>query len=65
MNHELKKLSQWLKTNKLSLNVDKTKLITFRLCSKMIADSIKFKLDGKRLIATDDWVKYLSVYPIF
>ena len=30
LNHELKLCSEWLKTNRLSLNVDKSKLIIFQ-----------------------------------
>ena len=42
-------LPQWLKANKLSLNVTKTELIIFHSSSKKIDHSLKFKLDGKRL----------------
>ena len=31
MNEELKNVSDWLKANKLSLNIKKTKLIIFKL----------------------------------
>ena len=49
LNQDLKSLSQWLKANKLSLNVKKTELIIFRQKAAKIDYSIKFKLDGTRL----------------
>ena len=49
MNHDLEKLSQWLKTKKLSLNVGKTKLIFSRPCIKNVNDSVKIKLKLKTL----------------
>ena len=49
LNQDLKSLSQWLKANKLSLNVKKTELIIFRQKAAKIDYGIKFKLDGKRL----------------
>ena len=60
MNQDLKNLTQWLKANKLSLNVKKTELMIFRPSKKKIDKSIKFKLDGKRLFPTES-VKYLGV----
>ena len=49
MNHDLEKLSQWLKTKKLSLNIGKTKLIFSRPCIKNVNDSVKIKLKLKTL----------------
>ena len=49
MNHDLEKLSQWLKTKKLSLNVGKTKLIFSRPCIKNVNDIVKIKLKLKTL----------------
>ena len=60
MNLDIKNLSQWLKANKLSLNVMKTLLIFFHSGYKKTDPSLKFILDGKRLIQTDT-VKYLGV----
>ena len=54
------KISQWLKTNKLSLNVKKTELLIFRQKKKSLDHSVKFKLNGKRLFPTSS-VKYLGV----
>ena len=52
INFGLKNPSQWLKANKLSLNVTKTELIIFYSSSKNIGHSLKSKLDGKRLNPT-------------
>ena len=60
LNQDLKSLSQWLKANKLSLNVKKTKLIIFRRKAADIDYGIKFKLDGKRLTPVNT-VKYLGI----
>ena len=61
MNQDLKNLSQWLKANKLSLNVKKTELIIFHLKNTKLEHSVKFKLTGKRfnLISI---VKYLGIF---
>ena len=70
MNQDLKNLSQWLKANKLSLNVKKTELIIFHfkkieliifhLKKTKLDYSVKFKLNGKILnpIST---VKYFGI----
>ena len=60
MNLDLKNLSQWLKANKLSLNVRKTKLIIFHSSSKNTDHGLKFKLDGK-ILTQNDTIKYLCV----
>ena len=49
MNQDLKNLSQWLKANKLSLNVKKTELLTFHHKNTKLDYSVKFKLSGKEL----------------
>ena len=49
MNQNLKNLSQWLKANKLSLNVKKTDLIIFYPKNTKLDYSVKFKLNGRRL----------------
>ena len=60
INKDLSNLSNWLKTNKLSLNIKKTKLVLFRLKNLKLDHSFKFKIDGKRLIPIHS-VKYLGV----
>ena len=60
INKDLLNLSNWLKANKLSLNVKKTELVIFRSKKLKIDSSFKFKLNGKRLVPTKS-VKYLGV----
>ena len=60
MNTDLRRLSQWLKANRLSLNVNKTELMTFHSNTHKVDESVKFKLDGKRLLPSDS-VKYLGI----
>ena len=50
----------WLRANKLSLNVEKTKLVLFQRQNTKLNNSFKFKPDGKRLFPTTS-VKYLGV----
>ena len=59
-NKDLKRLSQWLKANKLSLSISKTKLIIFHRNTASIDHTLKLKLDGKRL-SSSKLVKYLGV----
>ena len=60
INKDLFNLSNWLKANKLSLNIKKTELALFRP-KKLKSDHIfKFKMDGKRLIPIHS-VKYFRV----
>ena len=60
MNKDLSNLPYWLRANKLSLNIQKTELIIFHWTSLKIDPSIKFKLQGKRLIPAQS-LKYLGV----
>ena len=62
INFELKKVTKWLRLNKLSLNAAKTEVIFFR--SKRHAldyDKISIKMDGLK-IAPVDHIKYLGMY---
>ena len=60
MNKDLLNLSCWLRANKLCLNIQKTELIIFHPTSLKIDASIKFKLQGKRVIPLQS-VKCLGV----
>ena len=48
LNNELMNISYWLKVNKLSLNVSKTKYMIFHTKNKDIPD-VQLYLDGDRL----------------
>ena len=61
LNKDLKNLCSWLLANKISLNCTKTELIYFRKPNNVIPNQIKIKLNGKKLIPTDN-IKYLGIY---
>ena len=61
LNFDLRKLVNWLKANKISLNKSKTELIIFRHPNKKINYDLKIKLDGKNLYPSKV-VKYLGVF---
>ena len=62
LNFDLKLCSEWLKANRLSLNVDKSKFIFFHSNRKVIdLNKCSIKLNGKKLIPADH-VKYLGIY---
>ena len=58
--YQISNLSNWLRANKLSLNVKKTEFIIFRPRKLKVDHNFKFKLNGKRLVSTHS-VKYLGV----
>ena len=60
LNFDLRNLCKWLKSNKISLNTSKTKLIIFRHPNKKINYDLKVKIDGKKLLPSE-YVKYLGV----
>ena len=60
LNYDLRKLVNWLKANKISLNCSKTELIIFRHPNKQINYDLKIKINGKKLIESD-FVKYLGI----
>ena len=62
LNCDLKKISDWLKANRLLLNVKKSKLLLFqKKQSKLDTNCISIKLNGCKLDPTDN-VQYLGVY---
>ena len=61
INFDLKSVSEWLKSNRLSLNARKTKLLLFRSkCSKIQFENISIKIQGVKL-SPCKYVKYLGV----
>ena len=60
VNYDLRNLSNWLKANKISLNVGKTELVLFTSSKKQLDCDLKIKLNGKRFYGTDS-VKYLGI----
>ena len=59
VSYDLKNLSNWLKTNKISLNVGKIELVLSTSSKKKLDCDLKIKLNGKRLYETDS-AKYLG-----
>ena len=60
INIDLKLLLQWLKANRIQLNVAKTEVVLFKNKSKRVNYNIKIKLDGK-LIRFSKCTKYLGL----
>ena len=58
-NKALKKLVEWLRANRLSLNVDKTEFIIFRP-PKRSCERIILNLDGKKIFESS-YIKYLGL----
>ena len=56
----MKLLLQWLKANRIQLNVAKTEVVLFKNKSKRVNYNIKIKLDGK-LIRFSKCTKYLGL----
>ena len=62
INFDLKCSSEWLKANRLSLNVDKTKLLLFQSKVRKVDNgSFSIKLQGVKLSPSNS-VKYLGVF---
>ena len=61
LNFDLKCVSEWLKSNRLSLNVGRTKLLLFRSKYKTIHENISFKIQGVS-INPSSHVKYLGIF---
>lgn len=49
LNEELKNVSDWLKANKLSLNIKKTQLLIFQAKNKKISQVTNIKLDDSNI----------------
>ena len=61
INYDLKKLTDWLNGNRISLNTDKTEFVIFRKPRKKINfNNVKIKLNGKRL-SPSSHIKYLGI----
>ena len=60
LNLDLRKLVNWLKANKISLNASKTEMLIFRHPNKKLNYDLKIKLDGKK-ICPSKYVKYLGI----
>ena len=61
LNHDLKLCGEWLNANRLSLNVDKTKLLLLHSNKKKMDYDIRIKINGSK-INPSDHVKYLGIF---
>ena len=60
VNLDMKNLTDWLNANKISLNVQKTKLVILKHQRKKIDSYVKINFSRKRLYPTDS-VRYLGI----
>ena len=61
VNHDLRLLNEWLRSNKISLNADKTEIILFRSSArKAIRKSLNFRINGQKILPKSS-VTYLGV----
>ena len=60
-NHDLRRLVDWLRCNKISLNASKTEIILFKGKHEVIEKKLHFKLSGQKLTLKNH-VKYLGIY---
>ena len=49
MNQELRKITSWLSTNKLSLNVNKTHFIIFKTKRKKLNQTLSIEIDNQKI----------------
>ena len=61
VNHDLKHLFQWLRSNKVSLNTSKTEAIIFNNKKTIITKYPNFRVSGQKINTTTS-VKYIVVY---
>ena len=60
INHDLSLIVQWLRSNKINLNVDKTELVIFSPKRKQITKHLNFRISGQK-IEISTRVKYLGI----
>ena len=60
INHDLFLIVQWLRSNKISLNVGKTELVIFSPKRKQITKHLNFRISGQK-IEISTRVKYLGI----
>ena len=61
VNRDLNFLQQWLLSNKISLNKDKTELIYFHKARSKSTVNASIKFNGKKLLHSSK-IKYLGIY---
>ena len=49
INHDLSLIAQWLRANKISLNADKTEIVTFSPTRKQITKYLNFHISSQKI----------------
>ena len=60
VNFDLSNLVQWLRANKISLNVSKTEIVVLRSPTKLTYKILNFRRSGQK-IEPKCWTKYIGV----
>ena len=60
IDHDLFNLVQWLRANKISLNVSKTEIFIYKTHLKLITENRNFYLSGHKIIPKNH-TKYLEI----
>ena len=60
INHDLSNLVQWLRANRISLNVKKTDIVIFKPKQKIITKNLNFRISGQKILPTSS-TKYLGL----
>ena len=48
INHDMSRVTHWLRANRISLNVAKTEIILFRSCRTKITRKLNFQISGQK-----------------
>ena len=54
-------IAQWLRANRISLNLNKTEIILFRSKNKKISKKLNFRVSGQKIEPVKQ-TKYLGIY---
>ena len=60
INHDLSNLVQWLRADKISLNLSKTEIVIFKSHSEQTTKHLNFRLSGQKIISKNH-TKYLGI----
>ena len=60
INHDLSNLVQWLRADKISLNLSKTEIVIFKSQSEQITKHLNVRLNGQKIIFKNH-TKYLGI----
>ena len=60
VNYDLKRITDWLRANRISLNANKTEIIIFRAKQKTFNKRLNFPLSGKKINLCHS-VRYLGL----